>query len=127
MKELSKGELIKWHKRIWKTRISFGDRVFFEEEQAYRQIRQLIENQPICIFCALPITEQEGACKKCANRALEDLSHRPKVDEEFIEKWIDKLKIKVRQRWNDDYYVNPSKEDLKQMLKEAGIRIKEEK
>jgi len=94
MKELSKEELIKWYKRIWKTRISFGDRVFFEEEQAYQQIRQLIENQPICIFCALPITEQEGACKKCANRALEDLSHQPKVDEEFIEKWAEHLKPK---------------------------------
>jgi len=46
MKELSKEELIKWHKRIWKTRISFGDRVFFEEEQAYKQIHQLIESQP---------------------------------------------------------------------------------
>jgi len=67
-----------------------------DDEQAYQQIRQLIENQP-------------------------------GVDEEFIEKWIDKLKIKVRQRWNDDYYVNPSKEDLKQMLKEAGLKIKGEK
>jgi len=57
-----------------------------DDELAYQKICQLIENQPICIFCALPITEQEGACKKCANRALEDLSHRPKVDEEFIEK-----------------------------------------
>jgi len=54
------------------------------------------------------------------------IENQPGVDEEFIEKWIDKLGVKVRQRWNDDYYVNPSKEDLKQMLKEAGIRIKGE-
>jgi len=45
-----------------------------DEEQAYQKIRQLIESQPICIFCALPITGKEGACGECANRALEDLS-----------------------------------------------------
>jgi len=49
-----------------------------DDEQAYKQICQLIESQPICIFCALPITGQEGACGECANRALEDLTLLPK-------------------------------------------------
>jgi len=91
--------------------------------QAYQKIQQFIETQPICIFSALPITEQEGACKKCANRALEDLSHQPKVGEDFIEKWAEFFKPKYMPVAALRNYKN----SIKELLQKAGVKIKEEK
>jgi len=82
--------------------------------QAKKQIRQLIENQPICIFCALPITEQEGACKKCANRALEDLSHQPEINLAHIDKLLRHFNGEVDDI-NREYVIN--------WLQEAGVKI----
>jgi len=115
MSELNKEKLLDWINRaasLW------PDTPTAEERQAYQQIRQLIENQPICIFCALPITGQEGACEKCANRALEDLSHWPKVDEEFIKHLAGEI-------FYTDWSLSGYEDRIREMFKEAGVKIKE--
>ena len=71
MKELNKEELLKWLEEIENIWSKWS-------KEIYQQIRQLIESQPICIFCSLPIIGKEGACGECANRALEDLTLLPK-------------------------------------------------
>jgi len=124
MKGLSKEELLKLLLDNWRQIYDKKEKILkLHDEQAYQQIRQLIENQPICIFCALPITEQEGACKKCANRALEDLSHQPKVDEEFIEKWAEHFKP----RNMPEAALSNYKDSIREMFKEANIKTKEKK
>jgi len=100
-----------------------------DDEQAYEQICQLIENQPICIFCALPITGQEGACKKCANRALKDLSHQPEVDIIFIDKWVASIFLSLEHyiQENDSNEANNQLEaHLRELLQDAGVKIREE-
>jgi len=65
-----------------------GDYMYVMKTKA--EIRTLISKytqsrQPICIFCAMLIKDDEGACKSCANQAMEDLSKsRPdRTDSKF--------------------------------------------
>ena len=96
MKELNKDEILDWFERF-KSILTLGGIWNRRSEQIYRQVRQLIENQP-------------------------------EVDVIFIDKWVASIFLSLEHyiQENDINEANNQLEiHLRELLQEAGVRIKE--
>lgn len=77
LKDESKEELIEFMNRIFE-RYLYTFPKNLDSKRKFKMIISIIQSQPDCIFCGMPIQDDEGACKRCANQALEDLIKKKK-------------------------------------------------
>ena len=119
MSKLKEEELLEWHRRIWQTRLSFGDRPLFEEEQAYQQIKEMIQSDAWRkVELALERNERLKAQIADYKYALSKIPEKPEVTEEFIEEKAIELNNEILLANYKESYYKMSKDFIRSLLKE---------